>query len=111
MRFRFSRCIALQSSHPDQAVDFYHRVLGLPIVETKNDSTELNGDPYRVFIEKGEPKGVIMEFVVSDLISARKTLEANGCTVLRWEGKGKCCYMRDPFGLTFNLWEEPEPTT
>jgi len=23
-----------------------------------------------------------------------------------WEGKGKDCYMRDPFGLTFNLWEE-----
>jgi len=26
--------------------------------------------------------------------------------VVKWEGKGNDCYMRDPFGLVFNLWEK-----
>jgi len=29
-----------------------------------------------------------------------------GCSVVRWEGKGKCCYMQEPFGFTFDLYEE-----
>ncbi len=107
MRFRFSRCIAIQTPHHDQAVDFYHRVLGFPVIDVQPGCTELNGDPYRIFIQKGEPKGPILEFQVDDLIAARKTLESHGCTVIRWEGKGKDCYMRDPYGLVFNLWEEP----
>jgi hypothetical protein len=31
---------------------------------------------------------------------------ANGCKVLRWRGKGQDCYIQDPFGVIFNLWEE-----
>ena len=38
---------------------------------------------------------------------ACRELEARGCQVVVWEGKGGDCYMRDPFGLTFNLWEDP----
>ena len=44
--------------------------------------------------------------IVDDLEKARETLEANGCKVLRWRGKGQDCYVRDPFGVIFNLWEE-----
>lgn len=38
---------------------------------------------------------------------ACRELEARGCQVVVWEGRGGDCYMRDPFGLTFNLWEDP----
>ena len=36
----------------------------------------------------------------------QELLEA-GCQLIRWEGKGGCCYMQDPFGFMFNLFEEP----
>ncbi|MGY8787231.1 MAG: VOC family protein [Fidelibacterota bacterium] len=47
-----------------------------------------------------------MEYFVNNVEDARYYLEAKGCKVIKWEGKGKDCYMQDPFGLTFNLWEE-----
>jgi len=49
-----------------------------------------------------------MEYFVDDVEAARQYLESNGCKVIKWEGKGKDCYMRDPYGLTFNLWEEKQ---
>jgi len=49
---------------------------------------------------------VVMEYYVDDLEVAREYLESNGCKVIMWKGKGENCYMRDPYELTFNLWEE-----
>jgi len=42
---------------------------------------------------------------VADLDKARNELMEKGCMVVTWEGKGNPCYMRDPFGFVFNLWE------
>jgi hypothetical protein len=46
---------------------------------------------------------VVMEYYVDDLEVARDYLESSGCKVIMWKGKGKNCYMRDPYELTFNL--------
>ena len=46
-----------------------------------------------------------MELFVEDLEQARDELLAQGCEVVRWRGKGRDCYIRDPFGVTYNLWE------
>ena len=45
---------------------------------------------------------------VYDLDAARDRLVSKGCRVIKWEGKGKDCYIQDPFGMIFNLWEENE---
>ena len=47
-----------------------------------------------------------MELFVDDLEAAREVLIANGYKVLRWKGKGQDCYVQDPFGVRFNIWEE-----
>ena len=47
-----------------------------------------------------------MELFVDDLDKAREILETNGCKILRWRGKGQDCYVQDPFGVIFNIWEE-----
>lgn len=57
-------------------------------------------------IEDSEIRGPVMELFVDDLEKARDTLVANGCQVLRWRGKGQDCYIEDPFGVIFNIWEE-----
>ncbi|MBD3403167.1 hypothetical protein GF420_09755 [candidate division GN15 bacterium] len=108
MPFKFSRCIALHTPESRQAVDFYTGVLNLPVAEHAESSTELKAGANRLFVEYGKAPQVVHEFIVPDLEAARSELEAAGCTVERWEGKGGCNYVRDPFGLVFNLWEDPE---
>ena len=58
-----------------------------------------------LFITEGKSLGPITEFIVADLDKARNELMEKGCMVVTWEGNGKPCYMRDPFGFVFNLWE------
>ena len=52
--------------------------------------------------------GPIMEFLVPDAEAAKEELLKAGCKIVQWEGKGRNCYMRDPFGFVLNLYEEPE---
>lgn len=56
--------------------------------------------------EDDEFPGPVLELFVDDLEKARETLEASRCQVLRWRGKGGDCYIQDPFGVIFNIWEE-----
>jgi catechol 2,3-dioxygenase-like lactoylglutathione lyase family enzyme len=106
--YKFSRCIAMQHPEEKQVLEFYRDVIGLEVVEGGPDGVELNADPYRLFLDGKEPRELIMELVVPDLEEARKELVTNGCNVERWEGKGKCCYIRDPFGQLYNIWEDPD---
>jgi len=53
-----------------------------------------------------EISGPVLELFVGDLEVARDELVANGCKVLRWRGKGQDCYIEDPFGVIYNIWEE-----
>jgi catechol 2,3-dioxygenase-like lactoylglutathione lyase family enzyme len=108
MPFKFSRCICLQSPDANEAMKFYHTVMGLPAVARTDGQRELTASENRMFFDSGELRGPIMEFLVPDIEKAREELIAAGCTVVRWEGKGGCCYVQDPFGFWFNLWEEPE---
>ena len=49
-----------------------------------------------------------MELFVDDLEAAKRFLTDNGCKIIRWEGLGKDCYIEDPFGLRFNIWQVKE---
>ncbi|MEE9443003.1 MAG: VOC family protein [candidate division Zixibacteria bacterium] len=108
MPYKFSRCIAMQHPAEKQVLEFYRNVIGLEVVGEGPDGVELNADPYRLFLDGREPRELIMELIVPDLEKAREELVAAGCRVIRWEGKGKCCYIRDPFGQLFNIWEDPD---
>ena len=107
MPFKFSRCLCLQTENLDEAAAFYTRIMGLKIVHQEKHTVELEGGPFRIFLDKGENSGPIMEFLVPDVEKARQELLEAGCQLIRWEGKGGCCYMQDPFGFMFNLFEEP----
>ncbi|MFQ6008502.1 MAG: VOC family protein [Candidatus Zixiibacteriota bacterium] len=108
MPFKFSRCICLQTPDQEKAVEFYRKVFGLEIAALEGNGVEFKADPCRLFIDKGERLGPIMEFLVPNVEAAKEELLKEGCEIVRWEGKGCCCYMRDPFGFVFNLYEEPE---
>ena len=108
MKFKMSPNVAVRTQGQfAEAVDFYSNVLGFENRSKDPDLADLNAAPINLFIlEDDEFRGPVMELFVDDLEEARKTLEANGCKVLRWRGKGQDCYIQDPFGVIFNVWEE-----
>ena len=100
-----SKNINLKTPNLEEAVQFYREVLGLRIAEMGKDWARFDTGEISLFITEGRTLGPITEFIVADLHKARNELLERGCTVVKWEGKGKPCYMRDPFGFVFNLWE------
>jgi predicted enzyme related to lactoylglutathione lyase len=107
MDFRISSNVAVRTDHYADAVAFYTGVLGIENRSDDPEITNLAASPFTMFvIEDPEIQGLVMELCVDDLEQAREELVANGCKVLRWRGKGQDCYVKDPFGVIFNLWQE-----
>ncbi len=105
MSYRLSKNINLETPNLEEAVQFYHEVMGLRLAEMGKDWARFDTGGVQLFITRGRTLGPITEFIVENIEKARKDLLDRGCTVITWEGKGKPCYMRDPFGFAFNLWE------
>ena len=106
-QYKFSRCICI--THPDQEkmVEFFQDVFGVDAKPSDHNSMELNGDPIRLFVDKDNAPATYFEFLVPDLEEAKADLLSRGCTIVTWGGVGKANYVRDPFGITFNLYEDP----
>ncbi len=108
MEFRMSPNVAVRTTRFSDAIVFYSSVLGFANRSSDPALGDHDANPLNLFvIEDDEISGPVMELFVEDLESAREELLANGCEVLRWRGKGQDCYIRDPFGVIFNLWEQP----
>ena len=59
-----------------------------------------------IVIHDSDWTGTVLEFCVDNLDVAKERLVSKGCQIIKWEEKGKDCYLKDPFGVIFNLWEE-----
>lgn len=106
MRFRMSPNVAIRTSQFSEAVDFYTKVIGFDNRSEDPELADLDANPLNIFIiEDDESRGPVLELFVDDLEAARQELVANGCKVLRWRGKGQDCYIEDPFGVIYNIWE------
>jgi predicted enzyme related to lactoylglutathione lyase len=105
MSYRVSDNINIETPNLEEAVQFYTEVFGLRIAEMGNDWAKFDTGKFNFYVSRGRTLGPIMEFQVQDLEKAKEAMLERGCVVIRWEGKGKPCYMQDPFGFVFNLWE------
>jgi len=108
MTYKISRCVCFQTMDLEAASKHFQRELGLKEVSRSKDSVELEGEEIRFFIDKGPEMGPILEAIVPELEGAKADLMDQGWSVVLWEGRGKRCYMRNPYGMLFNLWEDPE---
>ena len=109
MKFRMSPNVAVRTKRFPDAVRFYSNVLGFANRSSDPALGDHDANPLNLFvIEDDEIRGIVMELFVQDLEAAREELLAHGCEVIRWRGKGQDCYIRDPFGVIFNLWEKPK---
>ena len=108
MKIKMSPNIAVRTDRYQEALNFYASVFGFENRSKDPALGDFDASPLNFFvIEDEELDGGVLELFVEDLEKARAELEKNGCEVIRWRGKGQDCYIRDPFGVIYNLWEQP----
>jgi catechol 2,3-dioxygenase-like lactoylglutathione lyase family enzyme len=121
MGARATRDWILRTPDWEAARAFYGSVLGLPIRSQSATLVGFEAGDFCLYVEKGAAHGPVCEFLVDSVAAAKVALLAAGCTVLEELARdGACdaacdgaqtgagaprCYLRDPFGLVFNIGE------
>jgi catechol 2,3-dioxygenase-like lactoylglutathione lyase family enzyme len=100
----FCKDILLQAPDLKSAAAFYVEQLGFTVTEETPNMMSLHGPQINLFIEQGPLLGPVLEVtVVGDVEEAKARLVKNGCQIVKDEPDFPRCYVRDPFGLIYNL--------
>ncbi len=99
----FGSDILVQAQDPKNAASFYIQQLGFQITEEAPDLISLRGKHINLFIERGPALGPVLEVTVASVEEAKLRLVKNGCEIVKDEPDFPRCYVRDPFGLIYNL--------
>ena len=101
--FHSSRDVIIRTEAWDEAVSFYTSVLGLEMVHRGEQMVGLETGAFRLYVEKGASHGPVFELLVPDVQAAKDALVAAGCEVVEEDANVPRCYLRDPYGLVFNI--------
>jgi catechol 2,3-dioxygenase-like lactoylglutathione lyase family enzyme len=99
---KFGTDILIQAPDPRAAAEFYVDQLGFEITG-ETPMIGLHGEHINLFIEQGPALGPVLEVTVENVAEAKVRLVKNGCTIVKDEPHVPRCYIRDPYGLTYNL--------
>jgi len=99
----FGTDILIQAQDPKRAASFYVEHLGFEITDHNPQMVGLHGENINLFIEPGPPLGPVLEVTVDNVADAKARLVANGCEIVKDEPEFPRCYVKDPFGLIYNL--------
>jgi len=103
MANKFGTDILIQWPDPREAARFYVEQLGFTIDSESPNMIGFHGKHISLFIERGPALGPVLDVSVGNVDEAKARLVKNGCTVLKDEPHVPRCYVRDPFGLIYNL--------
>jgi predicted enzyme related to lactoylglutathione lyase len=99
----FGTDILIQAPDPTNVASFYVEQLGFAITDESPNMIGLHGGHINLFIERGPALGPVLEVTVDNVEEARRRLVKNGCEVVKDEPDFSRCYVKDPFGLIYNL--------
>ena len=99
----FGKDILMQAPNPKKAATFYVEQLGFEITEEDPQIISLHGPRNNLFIERGPALGPVLEVTVDSVEAAKLRLIKSGCEVIKDEPDFPRCYIKDPFGLIYNL--------
>jgi catechol 2,3-dioxygenase-like lactoylglutathione lyase family enzyme len=99
----FGTDILIQAPEPKSAAAFYVENLGFEISDDNPKMIGLHGRHINLFIEPGPTLGPVLEVTVGNIADAKLRLVKNGCQIVKDEPDVPRCYVRDPFGLIYNL--------
>jgi hypothetical protein len=103
MANKFGKDILIQAEDPKAAALFYVTQLGFEVTGETPQMINLEGDRISLFIEKGPEIGSVLEVTVDNVEEAKQRLVENGCEVIKDEPDFPRCYIKDPYGLIYNL--------
>ena len=98
----FGADILIQAEDPEIAAAFYVNELEFEIT-CRTPMISLHGNHINLFIERGPELGPVLEVTVENLEEAKARLVKKGCVIVKDEPAFPRCYVRDPFGLIYNL--------
>jgi predicted enzyme related to lactoylglutathione lyase len=101
--FRSSREVIIRTNSWEEACHFYKSVLGLPISYSDKTMVGFETGAFCLYVERGAEHGPVFEFLVPDVPAAKTRLTAAGCTVQEENASVPRCYIRDPYGVVFNI--------
>ena len=99
----FGADILIQAEDPKNAASFYVQQLGFKITDETPRMISLEGQHINLIIERGPALGPVFEVTVESVEEAKIRLEKNGCAIVKDEPDFPRCYLKDPFGLIYNL--------
>jgi predicted enzyme related to lactoylglutathione lyase len=103
MANRFGTDILIQTEDPESAAKFYVEQLGFIIDDPDPGMIGLHGENINLFIEPGPLLGPVLEVRVDDVEEAKSRLVEHGCEVVKDEPRFPRTYVKDPYGLIYNL--------
>jgi predicted enzyme related to lactoylglutathione lyase len=106
--FNASRDIIVRTEHWSEALNFYGTVLGFPITERSETIVGFETGAFCLYVERGKAHGPVFDFLVPDIQAAKRQLVAAGCSVIEENPKVPRCYIKDPYGMIFNVGQAPE---
>jgi catechol 2,3-dioxygenase-like lactoylglutathione lyase family enzyme len=101
--FRSARDIIIRTDHWAEAVSFYASTLGFSEMHRSENMLGFETGAFRLYVEKGEAHGPVFEYLVPDVQEAKQKLLGAGCILVEEDASVPRCYVRDPYGLTFNI--------
>jgi catechol 2,3-dioxygenase-like lactoylglutathione lyase family enzyme len=99
----FGTDILLQAQDPKAAAAFYVEQLGFRVDAETEDLITVHGPHINLYIERGPALGPVLETTVKNVEVAKRQLVSAGCAIVKDEPEFPRCYLRDPFGLVYNL--------
>lgn len=109
--FEATRDVIIRTDAWADAKTFYQSVLGLPIAHQSHHLIGFDAGGFCIYVEQGAYHGPVFEFLVPNVESAKPWLLAAGCIVQEEDESVPRCYLRDPFGLVFNIRRAPPDFT
>ena len=98
-----SRDVVIQTDNWTKALEFYEATLGFPVSHRSPDLVGFDTGAFTLYVEKGNWPGPVFDFLVSDVPSTKSSLLAAGCTIVGENPAIPRYYIRDPFGLVFDI--------
>jgi hypothetical protein len=106
----FGTDILIQAPNPRDVASFCVKTLELEITGEQPRLISLHGSHINLFIEQGPALGPVLEVTVDNVEQAKSRLVNAGCEIVKDEPAFPRCYLRDPFGLIYNLTTAPAGT-
>jgi catechol 2,3-dioxygenase-like lactoylglutathione lyase family enzyme len=102
-KVRSSRDVIIRSPNWSEAVRFYEELLGFDVSSRAEAMVGFETGAFRLYVEAGEAHGPVFDFLVADVPATKAQLISAGCTLVEEDPSIPRCYLRDPFGLVFNV--------